>query len=98
MPRASRLDQVRWLGAAADLPLRAIAAAPPKQGPNLLEGVVDLLGAEPLTLDGVPALPGPQAEGEALGLDSLAVRPDRAERVRVFGDLAEHPVERTQAA
>ena len=60
---------------AADLPLRAGAAALSQRRPYLGEHVVDLFEREPLALNGVPRRAGTHAERVAAGVDPLVPGP-----------------------
>ncbi len=91
-PLEQQVDELARLSRAPDLPLRAVAPAVAKQGADLLEDIVDLGGGEVLTLDGVPSPAFGHAEREAVCLDPLVLRPERPERVRIFGDLPQHRV------
>ncbi len=87
-----QVDEIRRLRRAAHLPLGASASADLQQRPDLLENGVDLVGCEALALHGVPTPALAHAEREAAGHDPLVVRSERPERVRVFGDLAQHGI------
>ena len=84
------MDEPGGLGRAADLPLGPCPPALAEQRAHLHEHLVDFGGGEALALHRVPPQPGSHAEREPRRLDPLGPRPERAERVGVLGDLAEH--------
>src|SRR5262249_14277005 len=61
-----------------------------KRRAHLREHLVELLEGKPLPLDGVPGAARPEAERVAPGVEALAPRSERAEGVRILGDLAQH--------
>jgi hypothetical protein len=74
-----QLDEIGGLGRTADLPLRAVPPVCAKQRPDLAENVVDLVGAEALTLNGVPSPSRTHAERETGSLDPLVSATERSE-------------------
>ena len=89
-----RVDESRR-GGAADLPLRFRASALAQRRAHLLENVVDVGDGEALPLHGVPRRAGAHAERVPLGVDPLVAGPERPERIRILGNLAQHGKEHT---
>jgi len=85
-----QIDEAGRFRRAADLPVCLAAPASTKRRAHLFDDLRDFVSVKVLPLDRVPGLAKPNVEGVALGLDPLLTWPERAEGIRVFGDLAQH--------